>query len=233
MPVDDLDEMAARRSPTASRSSTTRERFLALTAAPFGVVVGVLLTVVSIHLNPALLLHGKPNPKHESNSLILLEGGARILLSGVVVACALARRRSLVGFALLFLGTAMGSPLFALPVLGLGGIPHLAGVQVPTRPDRTRCHTAARRQHETRPRKPPGGRARRCGRSARARPGSAPDQEGADSDRAATVEALHPTPPDTAPTTGATVVGRRWPVSALDEKSRAQQAQDLLAATYQ
>ena len=86
-----------------------RERFLALTAAPLGVLVGVLLTVFAIHLNPPLRLHGKLNPKHVSDSLILLEGGARVLLSGIVVAAALTRRRSFVGFALLFLGTSMGS----------------------------------------------------------------------------------------------------------------------------
>ena len=51
----------------------------------------------------------------------LLEGGARLLLAGIVVAAALSRRRSFVGFALLFLGTAMGSPLFALPFWVLGG----------------------------------------------------------------------------------------------------------------
>jgi hypothetical protein len=98
-----------------------RERFLALSSAPLGAAVGIGLTLLAIHLNPPLLLHGKLNSKHESNSLILLEGGARLLLSGIVVAAALSRRRSLVGFALLFLGTAMGSPLFALPFWVLGG----------------------------------------------------------------------------------------------------------------
>jgi hypothetical protein len=80
-----------------------------------------LLTVFALHLNPALKIHGKINPKHVSDSLILLEGGARLLLAGIVVAAALSRRRSFVGFALLFLGTAMGSPLFALPFWVLGG----------------------------------------------------------------------------------------------------------------
>ena len=98
-----------------------RERFLALTSAPFGVAVGVLLTVVAIHLNPSALLHGKANPKHESESLILLEGGVRVVLSGIVAAIALTRRRSLVGFSLLFLGTSMGSPLFSARRSGRSG----------------------------------------------------------------------------------------------------------------
>jgi len=98
-----------------------RERFLALTSAPIGVVVGVVLTAFTLHLNPAATIHGKLNPKHVSESLILLEGGARVLLSGIVAAASLTRRRSFVGFALLFLGTSMGSPLFALPFWVLGG----------------------------------------------------------------------------------------------------------------
>jgi len=93
-----------------------RERFLALSSAPLGVAVGVGLTLVTIHLNPAA-----GHAKHVAPSTIYLEGGARILLSGVVVAAALTRRRSFVGFALLFLGTSMGAPLFALPFWALGG----------------------------------------------------------------------------------------------------------------
>ncbi len=119
--AENLDEMTREEITHRIKRLDDRERFLALSAAPFGVAVGVLLTVVAIHLNPSLMLHGKPNPKHESTSLILLEGGVRLALSGVVVACALTRRRSLVGFALLFLGTSMGSPLFALPFWALGG----------------------------------------------------------------------------------------------------------------
>ena len=119
--VDDLDSMTREEITHRIKKLDDRERFLALTAAPLGVVVGVLLTAFTLHLNPPLRIDGKLNPKHVSDSLILLEGGARILLSAIVVACALSRRRSLVGFALLFLGTAMGSPLFALPFWVLGG----------------------------------------------------------------------------------------------------------------
>jgi len=120
-PVDDLDSMTREEITHRIKRLDDRERFLALTAAPFGVLVGILLTAFTLHLNPGLHLHGKVNPKHVSESLILLEGGARILLSGIVMACALTRRRSLVGFSLLFLGTSMGSPLFALPFWVLGG----------------------------------------------------------------------------------------------------------------
>jgi hypothetical protein len=120
-PVDDLDTMTREEITHRIKKLDDRERFLALTAAPLGVLVGILLTAFTLHLNPALRVHGRLNPKHVSESLILLEGGARILLSGIVVACALTRRRSLVGFSLLFLGTSMGSPLFALPFWVLGG----------------------------------------------------------------------------------------------------------------
>ncbi|MGD0379836.1 MAG: hypothetical protein ABSC30_07610 [Acidimicrobiales bacterium] len=120
-PVDDLADMTNAEITHRIKKLDDRERFLALTSAPLGVVVGVLLTVVAIHLNPSALLHGKVNPKHESESLILLEGGVRIVLSGIVAAIAMTRRRSLVGFSLLFLGTSMGSPLFALPFWALGG----------------------------------------------------------------------------------------------------------------
>jgi hypothetical protein len=120
-PVDDLDSMTREEITHRIKKLDDRERFLALTAAPLGVLVGIVLTAFTFHFNPPLHVHGKLNPKHVSDSLILLEGGARILLSGIVVVCALSRRRSLVGFALLFLGTAMGSPLFALPFWVLGG----------------------------------------------------------------------------------------------------------------
>jgi len=120
-PADDLDTMTREEITYRIKRLDDRERFLALTSAPIGVGVGVLLTVFALHLNPALKIHGKLNPKHVSDSLILLEGGARLLLAGIVVAAALSRRRSFVGFALLFLGTAMGSPLFALPFWVLGG----------------------------------------------------------------------------------------------------------------
>jgi hypothetical protein len=120
-PVDELDSMTREEITHRIKRLDDRERFLALTSAPIGIAVGILLTAFAIHLNPHTRVDGKLNPKHVSDSLILLEGGVRIVLSGVVVVCALTRRRSLVGFSLLFLGTAMGSPLFALPFWVLGG----------------------------------------------------------------------------------------------------------------
>jgi hypothetical protein len=112
----DLEAMSREEIAHRIKRIDDRERFLALTAAPLGVLVGILLTAVTIHLNPAV---GKA--KHVADSTIYLEGGARVLLSGVVVAAAMTRRRSFVGFALLFLGTSMGAPLFALPFWALGG----------------------------------------------------------------------------------------------------------------
>jgi hypothetical protein len=120
-PGEDLDSMTREEITHRIKKLDDRERFLALTSVPIGIVVGVVLTAFAIHLNPPLKIHDKLNPKHVSDSLILLEGGARVLLSGIVVAAALSRRRSFVGFALLFLGTSMGSPLFALPFWVLGG----------------------------------------------------------------------------------------------------------------
>ncbi|HLM94888.1 MAG TPA: hypothetical protein VK283_01160 [Acidimicrobiales bacterium] len=111
-----LDKMSREEIAHRIKKLDDRERFLALSSAPLGVAVGVGLTLITIHLNPAA-----GHAKHVAPSTIYLEGGARILLSGVVVAAALTRRRSLVGFALLFLGTSMGAPLFALPFWALGG----------------------------------------------------------------------------------------------------------------
>jgi len=115
-PAEDLNAMTSEEIAHRIKRLDDRERFLALTAAPLGVLVGILLTAVAIHLNP-----GVGKAKHVADSTIYIEGGARILLSGIVVLAAMSRRRSLVGFALLFLGTAMGSPLFALPFWALGG----------------------------------------------------------------------------------------------------------------
>jgi hypothetical protein len=115
-PTEVLAEMSREEIAHRIKKLDDRERLLALCAAPLGAVVGILLTAITIHANPAV--HQK---NHVAESTILFEGGARILLSGLVALAAMSRRRSLVGFALLFLGTSMGSPLFALPFWGLGG----------------------------------------------------------------------------------------------------------------
>ena len=114
-PAEVLAEMSREEIAHRIKKLDDRERMLALYAAPAGAVIGILLTALAIHVNPAL--HHK---NHVAESTILFEGGARILLSGLVVAAAISRRRSLVGFALLFLGTSLALP-FALPFWGLGG----------------------------------------------------------------------------------------------------------------
>jgi hypothetical protein len=92
-----------------------RERSYALFAGPLGAAAGIVLTVAAIHYNPPLHHKG-----HVANSITELYGVARVVLSGVVMLTALSRRRSLVAFALLLLGTAEGFP-FALLFWGLGG----------------------------------------------------------------------------------------------------------------
>jgi hypothetical protein len=92
-----------------------RERTIALGTAALGVVVGIAVAVVGAHMNPPL--HAK---NHESGVEFLIYGILRVVLAGVVVIAAQNRRRSFVGFALLFLGTAMGS-FFALPFWVVGG----------------------------------------------------------------------------------------------------------------
>jgi len=91
-----------------------RERTYALFAAPLAVALDGVLTVAT--LNSHLPHTGKVNA-----GLVYAYAVARIVLAGLVVVAALSRRRSLVGFALMFLGVAMGNPLWALPFWGLGG----------------------------------------------------------------------------------------------------------------
>jgi hypothetical protein len=92
-----------------------REQRTAWLGAALGLVVGLTLTIAAVHFNPP------PHHKgHLSTTFIVFfEGGARVLLSGVVALAAQNRRRSFVAFALLFLGTSMG-PLYALPFWAIG-----------------------------------------------------------------------------------------------------------------
>jgi len=92
-----------------------RERTIALGSAVLGVGVGIALTVAAVHFNPPA--HVK---NHTSTGFIVFEGGARVVLSVLVVLATWNRRRSFVGFALLLLGTSMGG-LFALPFWAVGG----------------------------------------------------------------------------------------------------------------
>ena len=93
-----------------------RERFLAMTSVPIGIAVVIVLTTLQVHFNPAVNHKGHL----PASTIIFLEGGVRLLLCGVVLGAAYTRRRSFVGFALLFLGTSLELP-FALPFWGLGG----------------------------------------------------------------------------------------------------------------
>ena len=115
-PLDLMDDLSDDEIAYRIKRLDDRERFLVLFAGPLGAVVGIVLTILTFHLNPAV---GKAN--HENGSIILLEGAVRVVLGAAVTAIAFTRRRSLIGFSLLFLGTAMGSPLFALPFWALGG----------------------------------------------------------------------------------------------------------------
>jgi len=92
-----------------------RERTYAMFAGPLGAAIGIVLTIAAIHYNPPLHHKG-----HVANSVTELYGVARVVLGAVVLLTAITRRRSLVAFALLFLGTAEGFP-FALLFWGLGG----------------------------------------------------------------------------------------------------------------
>ncbi len=255
-PADELESMTREEIAHRIKRLDDRERFLALTSAPIGIAVGILLTAFAIHLNPPLRVHGKLNSKHVSDSLILLEGGVRVLLSGVVVACALTRRRSLVGFSLLFLGTAMGSPLFALPFWVLGGylIWRVFKYQrvLTAKTAAARGTTRAGTGRGT-------GRAETSGadgfppilerqgapappRRAAARPvPRAPGPQRARSHRSHSLEALHPAPPDATTAAGSTVLSS--PCDRLgsgvigpgrfDEERRSQQPEDLLSAAHQ
>jgi hypothetical protein len=81
-----------------------------------GVVVGVVLTIALVHLNPAL--HKK---NHQNPGVLELYGVVRVALAVVVGLAAWKRRRSFVAFALLLLGTSMTpGALFALPFWALG-----------------------------------------------------------------------------------------------------------------
>jgi hypothetical protein len=101
---------------SAIKRINDQERKIGLFIAPVGAVLGILLTIVAIHTNPAV-----GHKDHVSQSVLVWEGVARIVLSAVVALAALSRRRSFLGFALLFLGTSFGSPIVALPFWFVGG----------------------------------------------------------------------------------------------------------------
>ena len=182
-------------------------------------------------------MHSTGTLKHQAVSIILIEGAARILLSGVVLAAAFTRRRSFVGFSLLFLGTSMGSPLFALPFWGLGGylIWRVFKYQKVLTARRGTSHATA------------GGRSAGGGRvpadvRAAGRAGATAARQRAQSPRRGRKEPT-PTGPrpskrytpatdSTAPACSVLLSRSARPV-AVDEKRGAQQPQDLLATSHQ
>ncbi len=92
-----------------------RERRYAFIAGIVGAPLGIALTIAAIHYNPPLHHKG-----HVADSVTWAYGAARVVLSALVVGTAMTKRRSLVAFSLLFLGTAEGFPS-ALLFWGLGG----------------------------------------------------------------------------------------------------------------
>jgi hypothetical protein len=94
-----------------------RERSIALGTAVIGVVVAIVLTIAVIRLNPPL--HAK---NHQDASEIVIYGVVRVVFAALAGLAARTRRRSFVGFALLFLGTSMlPDAVFALPFWAVGG----------------------------------------------------------------------------------------------------------------
>ncbi|HTT87518.1 MAG TPA: hypothetical protein VMF60_09135, partial [Acidimicrobiales bacterium] len=69
-PVDLMEDYSDEEIAQRIKKLDDRERFLVLFAGPLGAVVGIVLTILTFHLNPAA---GKAN--HETASIILLEGG--------------------------------------------------------------------------------------------------------------------------------------------------------------
>jgi hypothetical protein len=112
---DPISDMSNEELTHAIKQLDDRERYYALMAGPFGALIGIVLTIAAIHYNPPLHHKG-----HVANSVTELYGVARVVLGALVTIVARTRRRSLVAFALLFLGTAEGFP-FALLFWGLGG----------------------------------------------------------------------------------------------------------------
>ncbi|MGH9030480.1 MAG: hypothetical protein ACRDV4_12810 [Acidimicrobiales bacterium] len=99
---------------TAIKRIDDRERLYALFCGPLGAVIGIVLTIIAIHTNPAL--HHKD---HVAVSTIVFEGIARVVFGAAVFGIGFTRRRSLVAFALLFLGLTLLP--FGIIFMGLGG----------------------------------------------------------------------------------------------------------------
>jgi hypothetical protein len=93
-----------------------RERRIGIFMAPLGVALGIFSMVSAINTKTS---HVRVKGQLSRETLITL-GIASIVLSGLVLVAALSRRRSFLGFALVFLGTSFGFPLL-LPFWFVGG----------------------------------------------------------------------------------------------------------------
>ncbi len=198
-----VGHVQGRADPDHQDGSTTANKSWPTSRPVWDVVVGILLTIGRHALQPAAARKG-----HESTGFILFEGGARVLLSAIVVLAAWNRRRSFVAFALLFLGTSMGFP-FALPFWALGvwmifrvlkWQRELAAMTGSDRSRHARPRTRRTRGPGTRRgRGAPAGPGRTDGGSHRRRPTG---QEATGTHGTAAEQALHAAQADTAPATG-------------------------------
>ena len=93
-----------------------RERLFGFFMAPLGIAIGILSMVNASHMNA----HTHLAKGALSKNMLIDLGVASIVLSVVVFFAALSRRRSFLGFALVFLGTSFGFPLL-LPFWFVGG----------------------------------------------------------------------------------------------------------------
>jgi hypothetical protein len=112
---DPTDDMTNEQLTAAIKRIDDREKGYAIIAGVVGAVLAIPFTILAIHTNPPLHHKG-----HVANSVTLAYGAVRVVLGGAVALLALSRRRSLVAFGLLFLGTAEGFPT-ALLFWALGG----------------------------------------------------------------------------------------------------------------
>jgi hypothetical protein len=110
------DPMPTSELKTLMKRLDDRERALSMFAAPLGIAVAILVTIVSIHSNPAVHHKG-----HEDPSLIWSDGAVGMVLAVAVFALGWFRRRSLTSLALVFLGYSLGLIGIGIPFLFLGG----------------------------------------------------------------------------------------------------------------
>lgn len=97
-----------------------QERRFALLVGPLVGVLDVILTVVTLHNNPPLHVHGHLNKLHANPSTIVALGVGSAVIACLVAVCAWFRRRSLTIFALLFSGYG-GGLLTMLPSWAMAG----------------------------------------------------------------------------------------------------------------